>query len=370
MEKFLFQAEDLHAYMVRFFQRVGVPKQDAKITADVLIDADLRGIDSHGIIRLHSYYGMPLEQGYIDPRSPIQVVTETPITALLDGGNGIGPVIAYRAMQRCIEKAKDASVAFISVRNSNHYGIAGYYAMMALPQDMIGISVSNSQPLVAPTRGRTAVLGTNPIAVAIPAGKESPYVLDMATSIVTIGRVALHQKIGQEIPPGWAIDKAGQSTTDPAAVLNGGSLLPLGGGEIMRGYKGYGLMLLVDIVAGLLSGAAFGLDVGDPGKKTRANVGHFFGALKISAFRSKEEFTADMDRLIQQLKTTSLIPGQERIYIHGEKEFELAERRRQEGVPLHLSVIRGLEDTGRRLGVKFDLPRTPVTTEVRGNGDG
>lgn len=362
MEEFLFQAEDLHAYMVRYFQRAGVPKEDAKITADVLIAADLRGIDSHGIIRLHSYYGAPLQRGYIDPRSPIQVVNETPITALLDGGNGLGPVVAYRSMQRCIEKANDTNIAFISVRNSNHYGIAGYYAMMALPYDMIGISVSNSQPLVSPTHGREAILGTNPIAVAVPAGKEYPYVLDMATSIVTIGRVALHQKIGNKIPLGWAIDKSGQSTTDPAAVLNGGSLLPLGGSDIMRGYKGYGLALLVDILAGVLSGAAFGLDVGDPGKEKRADVGHFFGALKISAFRSKEEFTAAMDRLIQQLKTTSLIPGEERIYIHGEKEFELAERRRQEGVPLHLSVIRALEDAGRRLGVKFDLPRE----EVRG----
>ncbi|MCI2426608.1 Ldh family oxidoreductase [Candidatus Acetothermia bacterium] len=356
MEEFLFQAEDLHAYMIRFFQRVGVSQGDAKITADVLITADLRGISSHGIIRLDSYYGMPLEQGYIDPRSPIHVITETPVTALLDGGNGLGPVIAYRAMERCIEKANQSNVAFIAVRNSNHYGIAGYYAMMALPQDMIGISVSNSQPSVAPTHGREAVLGTNPISVAVPAGKEFPYVLDMATSIVSIGRIVVHQKTGKEIPVGWAIDKSGQLTTDPAAVLNGGSLLPLGGDEIMRGYKGYGLMLLVDILSGVLSGAAFGSDVGSPNKNKRANVGHFFGAIKISAFRSKEEFTADMDRLIQRLKTTALMPGQDRIYIHGEKEFELAKQRRQEGIPLHISVIRGLEDAGRRLGVKFDLP--------------
>jgi len=360
MEEFLFQAADLHAYIVSFLKWAGVPTEDAKITANVLIDADLRGISSHGIARLYSYYGMPLQRGYIDPHSSIKVVTETPVTALIDGGNGLGPVIAYHAMEQCIEKAKDASVAFISVRNSNHYGIAAYYAMMALPQDMIGISMTNSQPLVVPTHGRKAVLGTNPIAVAVPAGKESPYVLDMATSIVSIGLVSLHQKMGKEIPSGWAVDKSGQSTTDPAAVLNGGGLLPLGGNELMRGYKGYGLMLLVDILSGVLSGGAFGLDVGDPGKRERANVGHFFGALKINAFRSPADFTADMDRLIQQLKTTALAPGEERIYIHGEKEFELAERRKQEGIPLHISVIRSLEDIGDRIGVKFDLSRKSV----------
>lgn len=355
MSKLIYRAEDLKDYAVRFFVRHGVGEEDARIAAEILISADMRGVDSHGIIRLDTYYGSRLRKGLIDPKTPITVLRETAATLALDAGSGLGQVAGYTAMQRAIEKAKESGLAMVTVRNSNHYGIAGYYAMMALPHDMIGISFTNSQPLVAPTYGRTAILGTNPIAVAAPAGRNRPYVLDMATSIVPIGRITVYQKAGRQIPEGWGIDSSGQITTDPSAVLQGGALLALGGSDVMRGYKGYGLSLMVDIFSGVLSGASTGKKVGHPGENVPADVGHFFAAIRIDAFRDIEDFKRDMDDLIEQLKNAPKAVGQDRIYIHGEKEFELYDRYEKEGVPLMVEVVNGLREVGETVGVPFDL---------------
>lgn len=354
-ENQLFSVQDLKNYVVRFFSALGVPEIDAQIAADVLVAADLRGINSHGVIRLHSYYGDRLRQGRIDPLSPISVLKESAATLALDGANGLGQVVAYRAMSRCIGLADEAGLAVTTVRNSNHFGIAGYYAMMALPEDMIGISLTNSRPLVTPTYALKPALGTNPIAVAVPAGEERPYVLDMATSIVPRGRVAVYQKAGQSVPNGWGINKQGQTTQNPEEILEGGALLPLGGTAEMRGYKGYGLSLLVDLLAGVLSGAAFGTAVSAPGSDHNANVGHFFAAIKIENFRPVDEFKADMDKMIRNLKRTEKLPGQDRIYIHGEKEFERAERCQRVGVPLMKEVVQSLQEAGEATGVPFDL---------------
>lgn len=350
-----FNVEALKDYVIRFFKAMDVPEIDARIAADVLVSADLRGVNSHGVIRLHSYYGDRLKQKLIDPLSPIEVIKENAATLALDGANGLGQVVAYRAMSRCIEKADDAGLAITTVRNSNHYGIAGYFAMMALPEDMIGISLTNSQPLVAPTYGLKSALGTNPIAVAIPAGQERPYVLDMATSIVPLGRVSVYEKAGQSIPLGWGINSAGDLTEDPAEVTRGGSLLPLGGPAELRGYKGYGLSLLVDLLSGVLSGAAYGTGVGKPSHERHADVGHFFAAIKIDNFRPVEDFKKDMDDYIRALKDTPKMPGQDRIYIHGEKEFELTEKYQREGVPLMVEVVEALKQAGESAGVPFDL---------------
>lgn len=350
-----FRAGDLKDYMVRFFARHDVPPEHAAIAADVLLTADLRGVDSHGIIRLHTYYGNRLREGTMDPRTPLTTLHETMTSVALDAGRGLGQVAGYFAMQRCIEKARQVGMAMVTVRNSNHYGIAAYYAMMALSHDMIGVSLTNSQPLVAPTYGRAAALGTNPIAVAIPAGEERPYVLDMATSIVPIGRITVYQKAGEKIPLGWGIDSKGEITDDPSAVLDGGALMALGGPDYMRGYKGYSLALLVDFLSGVLSGAAFGIDVGHPSEQKGANVGHFFAAVRIDAFRPMEEFRRDADRLIRMMKNVPRAAGQDRIYIAGEKEFERAERYAGEGVPLMEEVVRGLVEAGRECGVEFDL---------------
>jgi LDH2 family malate/lactate/ureidoglycolate dehydrogenase len=351
----LYHADDLKDYVRRFFQAYKIPEIDARIAADVMVSADLRGVNSHGIIRLHSYYGNRIRKNLINTHSPLKILQESPATLALDGGNGLGQVVAYRAMSRCIKKADEAGLAVATVRSSNHFGIAGYYAMMALPEDMIGISLTNSRPLVAPTYGLRPVIGTNPIAVAIPAGKERPYVLDMATSVVSLGRVQVYQKTGQQIPTGWGIDQEGAQTNDPAAVSQGGALLPLGGPAELRGYKGYGLSLLVDLLSGVQAGAAFGKDVGNPDHPDRADVGHFFAAIKIENFRPIDRFKADMDEYIQSLKNSPKLPGQDRIYIHGEKEFEREEKYLQEGVPLMVEVVESLKKAGIEAGVPFDL---------------
>lgn len=355
MRRILYRAEDLKAYVVKFFRHHGVSEEDGRIAAEILVSADLRGVDSHGVIRLDTYYGTRLRKGLIDPTTPLKVLQETPTTVAYDAGTGLGQVAGYRAMQRCIEKASEVGLSMITVRNSNHYGIAGYYAMMPLAHNMIGISFTNAQPLVAPTYGRTAILGTNPIAVAAPAGHNRPYVLDMATSIVPIGRITVYQKAGLAIPEGWGVDKEGVITTDPNEVLNGGALMALGGTDVMRGYKGYGLALLVDIFSGILSGASFGKDVGHPKENKPADVGHFFAAIRINAFRPLEEFTRDMDALLDQMKNAPKAAGQERIFIAGEKEFELTEQNEREGVPLMAEVVDMLKKTGGEVGVPFNL---------------
>lgn len=356
MAKFLlFRPDDLKAYMVSFFTKLSVPQADAETAAEVLLAADLRGVDSHGIIRLNTYYGDRLRKGLIDPLTPVAILNETPVSLALSAGNGMGQVVGKHAMTCAIDKARQSGMAMVTVRNSNHYGIAGYYAMMALPEDMIGISFTNSQPLVAPTYGRTSILGTNPIAVAAPAGQERPYVLDMATSIVPIGRITVYQKAGKKIPEGWGVNSQGEVTDDPSAVLKGGALMPLGGIDLMRGYKGYGLSMLVDIFSGVLSGAAYGTKVAGPNVNRIADVGHFFGAIKIEAFRSIADFTRDMDGLIRMLKDAPKATGQERIYIHGEKEFERAELNAREGVPLLPEVVKMLQDSGNQVGLPFDL---------------
>jgi LDH2 family malate/lactate/ureidoglycolate dehydrogenase len=355
MAKNIYRAEDIKSYAVRFFMRHGVSEEDARIATDILVAADMRGVDSHGVIRLDTYYGSRLRSGLIDPATPLNILRETATTLSLDAGAGLGQVAGYRAMTRAIEKARDVGVGMVTVRNSNHYGIAGYYAMMALPHDMIGISFTNSQPLVAPTYGRSAILGTNPIAVAAPAGRNRPYVLDMATSIVPIGRVTVYQKAGKEIPEGWGVDQEGQITIDPNQVLKGGALLALGGSDIMRGYKGYGLSLLVDIFSGVLSGASTGGSVGHPGENIPADVGHFFAAVRIDAFRDVADFHRDMDKIIDELKNAPKAVGRDRIFIHGEKEFELYERYEREGVPLMVEVVAGLREVGEKVGVPFDL---------------
>lgn len=364
MAKFiLFNAEDLYEFMVQFFLKLNVPLERAQIVADVLQAADLRGVNSHGMIRLHTYYGSRLQKGLIDPLAEPEIVRESIASLSIDGKNTLGQVAAKQAMQLCIEKAQNSGVAMVTVHNSNHYGIAGYYAMMALEHDMIGISLTNAQPLVAPTFGRKRLLGTNPIAVAAPAMDQLPFVLDMATSIVPIGKITVYQKSGEQVPDGWGMDSKGVSTTDPNQVLNGGALFPLGGSDLMRGYKGYGLALLVDILSGVLSGASFGQNVGFPGENNNANVGHFFAAMRLDAFRDPEDFKRDLDALFIQLKEAEKAEGQDRIYIHGEKEFELEGKYKQEGVPLLEEVVKNLQEAGLSVGVPFDLPTLGVTEE-------
>ena len=323
----------------------------------MLVVADLRGVDSHGVARLPRYV-TGLKERSIQPADESRVIKETKATALIDAGQSLGQVAGYRAMEVAIRKARDTAVGVVAVRNSNHYGIAGYYAMMALEHDLIGVSMTNSAPLVVPTFGRTAALGTNPISVAAPASKEKPFVLDMATSVVPRGKIEVLDRAGTPMPLGWAVDKTGRGSNDPKSVLDamamrlGGGLLPLGGeGEDHSGHKGYGLALLVDVMSGVLSGAATGLQ--SYADERKPDVGHFFMALDPAAFRPIDEFKRDMDRLARELKTSPKTDGQARIYVHGEKSFERTDRHRREGIPLGPKVVENLRKIGAELGVAW-----------------
>lgn len=361
--EFLVQAESLTNFCIQVFENVGVPQEDACITAKVLVMADLRGIEGHGVARLRRYVN-GLRSGMMVAKPVVKVVRETPATALIDAGAGLGQPVSYRAMQKAIQKAKEAGAGFVTVCNSNHYGIAGYYAMMALPHDCIGMSMTNADVLVVPTFARDAMLGTNPIAVAAPADKERPFVLDMATSTVTRGELEVYERLGKPLPMGWATDERGVGTEDAHKVLEnlrkraGGGLLPLGGeGELLSGYKGYGLALWVDVFCGILSGAAYATSVYPKttgGKPLPANLGHFFGAWNVDSFRPINEFKTAMDDLQRQMKGAPKAEGQYRIYIHGEKEFEKSELYARQGIPLNPKVAADLRIIAREVGVRYD----------------
>ncbi len=358
------RVEPLTEFCQKVFEKMGVPAKDASITSEVLVQADLRGIESHGVARLRRYY-TGLKDGVMVPRPEIKVVRETPITALIDAGAALGQVAGNFGMKMAIDKALKGGAGFVSVRNSNHYGIAGYYSMMALKHDLIGISLTNSDSYVVPTFGRDVLLGTNPISVTAPALEEKPFVLDMSTAVATLGKVEVYSRMGKKLPPGWATDEKGRSCEDPVRVLKnirgkaGGGILPLGGeGEEFGGHKGYGLDLMVDILTGVLSGSGY-LNLLYPrtpeGKPLPSKVAHFFGALRVDYFRPVEEFKKDMDDVIRRLKNSSKAEGRDRVFVHGEKEFELEEKYRKEGIPVFYKVYDDLKAIGEEVGVPFSL---------------
>jgi LDH2 family malate/lactate/ureidoglycolate dehydrogenase len=348
----------LKSFVAEVLTKVGVAKPDAETVADVLVAADLRGIESHGVARLESYYVGRIRIGKLNLTPRPSVVRETPTSILLDADNGLGHPAGKRAMLAVLDKAKQSGAAFGAVRNSNHYGIAGYYAMLALDRDMIGIASTNSVRYGAPTYGRDIMLGTNPWAYAIPAQNEPPFVLDFATTTVTRGKLEVYQRKEKSLNPGWAIDANGKETLNPEEALTG-ALLPLGGyGVDNSGHKGYGLGLLADIMCAVLSGGAFGNDLplrsdpAEPGK-----VSHFFGAIKIDGFRDPGAFKADVDRELRAFKDSQKAPGCERIYVAGEIEYEKTLAHRQNGVPVHVKVWRSLENLANGLGIPFELAK-------------
>jgi len=358
------QAQALVDFGIRVFQKLDVPPDDARLTATVLVTSDLRGIQSHGVARLRRYV-RGLQSGVMLARPQERIVTQTSATALVDAGAGLGQPVSCRAMQKAIQSAQSIGVGFVAVRNSNHFGIAGYYAMMALEHDCIGLSMTNSDALVVPTFGRNALLSTNAIALAAPAGKERPFVLDMSTSTAAHGKLEVYDRLGKPIPLGWATDEHGVAADDARRVMEnlsrraGGGLLPLGGeGELLGGHKGYGLGLMINILCAVLSGAAYA-DLVYPktseGKPLPSNIGHLFGAWRIDAFRPVEEFKAAMDDLQQRLKSAPKAEGQSRIYIHGEKEYENTERHLEEGIPLDPKVVADLRAIARELQVEYSL---------------
>jgi L-2-hydroxycarboxylate dehydrogenase (NAD+) len=344
-----------HERLVRFvqaaFEKLGVPSAEAQIGADALVAADLRGVDTHGVIRFspQAWYVKWLSEGSMTARPNIRIVSESASTALIDGDRGMGMVIGHRAMELAVAKAKQSGIGMVGVRNSRHYGMSAYYAMQTLPHDMIGIAMTNASRQVVPTFGREARFGTNPMCFAVPADKELPFVLDMATTTAAAGKLELAARMEKAIPLGWALNENAQATDDPRVAQKARRLLPLGGSRESGSHKGYGLAIVVEILCGVLTGTLTALNADQDPR------GHFFGAIRIDAFRSVDEFKRDMDRLIQELKSTPPIAGQDRVYVAGEIEFETAEERSERGIPLLPSVLQGLRDVSEQLGVPYDL---------------
>jgi L-2-hydroxycarboxylate dehydrogenase (NAD+) len=338
--------------------KVDVDPADAAIVADVLVASDVRGIESHGVARLESYYVNRLRNGEIEARPQVVTVRETDTSILIDAGNGLGHPVAKRTMDKVIAKAREHGAAFGTVRNSNHYGIAGYYAMLGLAHDLVGMSTTNTVRLAAPTFGRDSMLGTNPFAYAVPAGEEPAFVLDFATTTVPRGNLEVYARKDKPLAPGWAIDAQGIETLDPHVALDG-ALLPLGGAGVDNGgHKGYGLGLLADILCGVLSAGKFGAalpllaDAPVPGP-----ISHWFAAFRIDGFRDITEFKRDMDVELRGFKNSAKAPGHERIYVAGEIEHENTLLHVAHGVPVHVKVWDGLEKLAAELGVPFDIAR-------------
>ncbi len=348
------------AALVRFcaqvFERLGLSAEDAHIAADVLVAADARGIPSHGVARLRRYVN-GLQSGLMLPNAPVEVVMDTPSSRVVDAHGAMGQPVSARCMQAVIEKARTNGAAFGCVRDSNHFGIAGYYAMMALPEGMLGIAMTNTAALGVPTFGREAFFGTNPLAFAAPADRERAFVLDMSTTVVTRGKIEVYDRLGKELPVGWAVDKTGRPARDAHTLLAdmgarvGGGILPLGGlGEDFGGHKGYGLAVMVDILCAVLCGAPFGRDVADTGTSS-ARVSHFFGAVCIDRFRDPLAFRRDLDELLYRLRTAPVAEGAERIYFAGLKEFEKEAECERLGVPLLTQTYAALGRAAEEFGV-------------------
>jgi LDH2 family malate/lactate/ureidoglycolate dehydrogenase len=344
-----FPAEKLRAWTEQVFQTVGVSKDEAVGLTDSLIEANLRGVDTHGITRMLCVYVQRIQRGVLSPKTELTVVRDRPSTALIDCHNGIGQVASRVAMQTAIDKAKKTGTAFVATTHSNHYGAAAYWAMMALQHGMLGVSATNAPAVVAPTGGRTAMLGTNPFAVAIPAGEELPPVLDLATTVVARGRVLLYAKQGKPLEAGWAFDERGLPTLDSQAALKG-LLAPIGG------YKGYGISLAIDLLCGVMTGSSYGTHF--PGFladnfERPTDVGSIFAALDIESFMDLAAFKARIDGALREIKACTKAEGVKRIYIPGEIEFETKAERLTNGIPIPDAVVKDFVALGQELKVPF-----------------
>ncbi len=358
VRQIFFVREELEDFCSRVFQKYGLQGEEALESARVLVAADARNIPSHGVARLRRYM-IGFEEKTILPHGEIETLRETPVSLVLDAHGAMGAPVSTRAMKSILEKAEETGMAMGSVRNSNHFGIAGYYAMMALERDMIGVAMTNTAALGVPTFGRQVMFGTNPIAFAAPADEEKGFVLDMATTVVPRGKLEVYEREGKDLPPGWAVDRRGLTGREPAQLLDdmyyrrGGGILPLGGeGELFSGYKGYGLAVVVDICCAMLSGGLFGPHVRDT-EKGAGRVCHYFGAFRIDAFRDPREFREDMDHMLRALRETPVAEGQERVYFAGLKEFEAEELAAREGVRVSGKVYEDLEAVAKELDLKL-----------------
>ncbi|MBN2665854.1 MAG: Ldh family oxidoreductase [Bacteroidales bacterium] len=346
-------------FMTKVLQRAGVPEDDARIVADVLITADKLGFDTHGVNRLKTIYLDRIRDGILNPVTVTGVLRESPATAVIDGHNGMGHVISCKAMEMAIDKAGKYGMGMVAVRNSTHYGFAGYYPLMAVKKNMIGITGTNARPSIAPTFGVENMLGTNPLTFGIPSDEPFPFLLDCATSIIQRGKVELFAGIGKELPKGLVIDENGESKTDPHEVLEDliagrAAFTPLGGiGEDTGGYKGYGYATVVEILSSALQQGAYlkmltGLK---EGKKVPYSLGHFFIAIDINAFTDPDDFKRTTGNILRDLRASRKMPGQTRIFTAGEKEYDTWIQRKDKGVPFNEHLLREY----RELCKQYDL---------------
>ena len=334
----------LHNFMQDVFTGIGVPKEDAKICSDILMSSDLRGIESHGVQRLKMYYDRILG-GIQNSTTEFRIIKETETTALIDAGHGMGHVAAYHATNLAIKKAQKYGTGAVSVRNSTHYGIAGYYALMAIQEGMIGLTLTNARPSIAPTFGVEPMLGTNPLTIGCPTDEEFPFLIDCATSITQRGKIEVLARTKTPVPEGWVIDESGDQSTDTVSILNQlmngtAALLPLGGaGEILGGHKGYGYGTAVEILSAALTGGPYMKDLTlEKGYK----LGHFFLAINIESFLPIQTFKRIAGNIVRELRNSKKDPGQSRIYTAGEKEYEMEIERRKTGIPVNSSILNDL----------------------------
>jgi L-2-hydroxycarboxylate dehydrogenase (NAD+) len=355
----MYPYRQLFDFTQEVFMRMGCPPEDAKLATEVLLEADLRGVDSHGVARLSGYIRL-WEAGRINTKPKLSIVHETPSTATVDGDGGLGLVIAPRAMDIAIEKADKVGTGWVSVRNSNHFGIAGYHAMEALAKDMIGIAMTNATPLVAPTNSTQRMLGTNPIAVAVPAKNHPPFVADFATTTAANGKLEILQRKEKKTPSGWVQTAAGLGSTNAFELQSGGALLPLGSTRNRGSHKGYALGAIVDIFSAVLSGANYGPWVppfvsflAPPADPVGKGIGHFFGAMRIDAFRPADEFKQHMDNWIETFRNAQVKRGHKAVLIPGDPERIMTANRLKKGIPLLPPVEKDLEEVGKKFGVKL-----------------
>jgi L-2-hydroxycarboxylate dehydrogenase (NAD+) len=344
-ENIFIDYSELKRFMKDGLMALGVPEVDAEISSEVLIESDIRGIESHGIGRFKMYVDR-MKMGIISPVSKETIIKETENTALIDGGNSLGHVVAYHAMQLAIDKARGHNIGMVSVRNSSHFGIAGFYPSMALKNDMVGLSFSNARPSVAPTYGVEPIIGTNPISFGAPSDEVYPFLLDIATSTIQRGKIEVLAREGKETLKGLTIDKHGNEPTESKALLRmfvegTASLLPLGGaGEELGGHKGYGLGVMVEILCAALSAGSFGKALsGLEGEKNIPHrLGHLFIAINIESFVPLEIFRKITGSIMREIRSSAKVPGHDRIFLAGEKEFEMMERRKKDGIPINKSL--------------------------------
>ena len=356
----MYKYEYLLQFTKNVFLKMGCSEYDAEIIADVFMAAELRDHASHGMIRIKDYYQL-WKANRINVNPDIKIVHESPSTAVINGDNAVGMVAAHKSMEIAIEKARIAGTGWVSTRNSNHFGIAGYYSMMALKHDMIGICLTNANPLVAPTFSISRMMGTNPIAVAIPAKDQPPFVADFATTPIARGKLAIAEKKGEKVPFGFVQDKTGNPSDDPSILKMGGSMLTLGGDRTHGSHKGFCLTSIVDIFSAVLSGANFGPFV-PPSvaylpvleKKVGEGTGHFFGAMRIDAFQPAQEFKAKMDEWITTFRSAQPVDGQKRVLIPGDPEREAEERNMRDGISLVPAIRQDLTKIARELQIGFD----------------